>query len=66
MNMIKFDNIFNFKGVHTFHLAMNQFGDLRSHEFVSIMNGFRPRSEDKVREPGSNCEERNNPPVVSR
>merc|ERR1719347_1265445 len=27
---------------------MNQFGDLSSHEFVSIMNGFRPRSEEKM------------------
>ena len=53
--MIKFYIILNIQGVHSFHLAMNEFGDLRGHEFVSKMNGFRPRSEEKVREPGSDC-----------
>ena len=38
------------KGVHTFKLAMNEFGDLHSSEFISIMTGFRPRAEKKVRE----------------
>merc|ERR550519_2144536 len=46
-NIEKHNREFN-EGVHTFHLAMNQFGDLRGHEFVSIMNGFRPRSEEKM------------------
>jgi len=35
------------EGVHTFQLAMNEFGDLRGHEFVSKLNGFRARSEKK-------------------
>ena len=26
---------------------MNQFGDLLSHEFVSMMNGYRPSAEQK-------------------
>ena len=54
------------EGVHTFKLAMNQFGDLLRHEFVSKMNGMRPRPEEKVRKTRPNCEERNNPPHVSR
>ena len=28
-------------GLHGFTLAMNEFGDLLSHEFVSVMNGFK-------------------------
>ena len=29
---------------------MNEFGDLLGHEFVSTMNGYRPRAEEeKVR-----------------
>jgi len=35
------------EGVHTFHLAMNKFGDLRSHEFVATMNGFRPSLDER-------------------
>ena len=31
------------RGEHSFHLAMNQFGDLLNHEFVSMMNGFKHR-----------------------
>ena len=33
------------KGVHTFNLALNQFSDLSSSEFSSLMKGFRPSSE---------------------
>ena len=29
---------------------MNEFGDLRGQEFVSTMNGFRPRPEERERE----------------
>jgi len=31
------------RGEHSFHLAMNQFGDLLNHEFVSMMNGYKHR-----------------------
>ena len=31
------------KGQKSYHLAMNQFGDLLQHEFTSIVNGYRPR-----------------------
>ena len=44
----------NIEGVHTFKLAMNEFGDLQGPEFVSIMNGARPRAEKKVSETGPN------------
>ena len=56
--------ILNIEGVHTFQLAMNEFGDLRGHEFVSKLNGFRARSEKKVRKTGPNCDQLNNPPAV--
>ena len=42
----------NIEGVHTFKLAMNEFGDLLGSEFVSTMNGARPRAEKKVSETG--------------
>jgi len=32
------------RGHKSYHLAMNQFGDLLHHEFVAIMNGYKPRS----------------------
>lgn len=32
------------QGHKSFHLAMNQFGDLLHHEFVAIVNGYTPRS----------------------
>jgi len=32
------------KGQKSYHLAMNQFGDLLHHEFTSIVNGYRPRA----------------------
>ena len=63
--MIKFDVIFNFEGVHTYKLAMNEFGDLLGHEFVSRMNGYRPRAaEEKVRK--AEVQERNDKWFVSR
>jgi len=30
-----------YKGVHTYNLAMNEFGDLLHHEFVATLNGYR-------------------------
>ena len=48
--MLKFYIFTIIEGVHTFHLAMNEFGDLRGQEFVSTMNGFRPRPEERERE----------------
>merc|ERR1711874_887246 len=38
------------EGVHSFHLGMNHFGDLRGHEFASIMNGLRANPENKMNE----------------
>jgi len=37
------------QGVHTFQLGLNEFSDLSSHEF-SMMNGYRPSSEEKKNE----------------
>lgn len=31
------------QGHKSYHMAMNQFGDLLHHEFVAIVNGYRPR-----------------------
>ena len=33
-----------FKGLHSYSQKMNQFGDLLSHEFVSIMNGYKSKN----------------------
>merc|ERR1712106_1079730 len=32
-----------FKGVHSYHLAMNEWGDLLHHEFVATVNGYKAR-----------------------
>ena len=49
--------ILNIEGVHTYTLAMNEFGDLLGQEFVSAMNGYRARGEEeKVRETLLPCE----------
>merc|ERR1711910_313100 len=31
------------KGVHSYHLAMNEWGDLLHHEFVATVNGYKAR-----------------------
>merc|ERR1712180_466449 len=36
------------KGLHSYHLKMNRFGDMLSHEFVSKMNGYRMRKPKDV------------------
>merc|ERR1712177_127055 len=33
------------QGLKSYHLAMNQFGDLLHHEFVSIVNGYIPKKD---------------------
>jgi len=35
------------EGVYSYHLAMNEFGDLLNHEFVATMNGYKARSANK-------------------
>ena len=35
-------------GGHSYHLAMNEFGDLLNHEFVATMNGYKARSVNKT------------------
>jgi cathepsin L len=42
-----------FRGQKSFHQAMNQFGDLLHHEFVAIVNGYRPRSAFNHTGPGA-------------
>jgi len=38
------------KGLHSYHLEMNEYGDMLSHEFVTKMNGYRSRpSNDSTR-----------------
>merc|ERR1712096_259335 len=32
-----------FKGAHSYHLAMNEWGDLLHHEFVATVNGYKAR-----------------------
>ena len=46
--MIMFGFILNIEGVHSYKLAMNEFGDLLGHEFVSTMNGYRARQEERL------------------
>ena len=62
MKTVKFDIILNMEGVHTFKLGLNEFSDLSSHEF-SMMNGYRPSSEEKVGQ--SHCDPWNNPQVFT-
>ena len=33
------------KGHTSYHMAMNQFGDLLHHEFTALMNGYQSRSK---------------------
>ena len=41
------------QGVHSFSMAMNEFGDLLHHEFVNVMNGYRMRSNSTSRPVGA-------------
>jgi len=36
------------EGKHSYHLAMNEWGDMLSHEFVSTVNGYLPRSTNNT------------------
>jgi cathepsin L len=39
------------KGQYSYHLAMNEFGDLLHHEFVAQMNGFKKRAKNETERP---------------
>jgi cathepsin L len=39
------------KGQYSYHLAMNEFGDLLHHEFVAQMNGFKKRAKNDTSRP---------------
>jgi len=39
------------KGEYSYHLAMNEFGDLLHHEFVAQMNGFKKRAKNETERP---------------
>jgi len=39
------------KGDHTYHLKMNQYGDMLHHEFVATLNGYQMRSNNDTRHP---------------
>uniref|UniRef100_A0A646QFB6 CathepsinL n=1 Tax=Hemiscolopendra marginata TaxID=943146 RepID=A0A646QFB6_9MYRI len=41
------------QGIHTYQLAMNRFGDLLSHEFTALMNGFHPKYYNGTKPKGS-------------
>jgi len=49
----KHNNEFD-EGVHTFQLGLNKFSDLSSHEFFSMMNGYRYRPRTKEEKNGAN------------
>ena len=63
MKTVKFDIILNMEGVHTFQLGLNEFSDLSSHEFFSMMNGYRPSLKEEVGQ--SHCDQWNNPQVFT-
>merc|ERR1712154_126462 len=42
-----------YKGVHTYNLAMNEFGDLLHHEFVATLNGYRQVNKTVERPQGA-------------
>ena len=51
LNKIVFNFLFltiSFKGLKSFTMNMNQFGDLMHHEFVSMMNGYK-KSSNKLK-----------------
>ena len=46
--LICFFLTFSFKGLKSYTMNMNQFGDLMHHEFVSMMNGYK-KSSNKLK-----------------
>jgi len=42
-----------YKGVHSYNLAMNEFGDLLHHEFVATLNGYRHVNSSSSRPQGA-------------
>jgi cathepsin L len=39
------------KGLHSYHLKINEYGDMLSHEFVSKMNGYKQRAVNDTTRP---------------
>merc|ERR1712198_796284 len=61
------------KGHKSYHLAMNQFGDLLHHEFAALMNGYQSRSKfnytgttgtSRSRGTRTTCAESHRPPAI--